>query len=460
MKIMLSRRDFIKTAAVTSGFAITQNIQSFAKQTEKNDRPNIILFTADDMGLEIGCYGNTIAKTPNFDLFASEGVRFQTAYVTHASCSPSRCSMLTGLYPHQNGHVGLAPSYSMDKEYLSIPTLLKESGYRTGITGKLHINPASAFDFDFILLNPELNVKKRDVKTILDKTEKFISQSDDPFFLMFNAIDPHRPFSDQLCGLPEKPLVPDEVSTLPFIGVDAPELRPEAAGYYNCVSRADKAFGLLMNILKNNGKDQNTLVIVIGDNGPAFTRAKTTCYEAGLRTPFIIKWGSKFKGGTVRKEMISTVDIMPTVLEAAGVKLPAELSGKSIIRLLKGKQDKWREYLFGEFTAHMRSHLFPRRAVRDQRFKLIHNLDHGKQNPIKSVDGCKAYDFIMKKGNVPEYIKQAYQTYTTPPEFELYDLQIDPHEFNNLAAIPYYQKTLSRLKNALEKWQIDTNDSV
>lgn len=458
---MFSRRDFIKSAAVTACASVLSASQVFANQTDKKRRPNIVLFVADDLGMQVGCYGDSYARTPHLDELAGQGVRFETAYVTQSSCSPSRSSILTGLYPHQNGQIGLANrGYSMDKAYPSIPTLLKKAGYRTAITGKLHVEPESAFDFDLKLLDVESNMNKRDVKTIVAQTDEFIKQSDQPFFIYFNAIDPHRPFSNQLCGLPEKPQSPDEVMTLPFIGIDDPSPRSEAVGYYNSCTRADIALGLLIDFLRKTGNYENTLIIAIGDNGPPFTRGKTTCYEAGLRTPFIIRWGSKFEAGSVRDEMISTVDIMPTILEAAGVEAPAGLPGKSVIGLLTGTSHQWRNYLCGEHTAHQNFAVYPRRAIRDQRFKLIHNLFVGKPNPVKGVDGCLAYKLVMEGKSIPEYIKQAYQTYTAPPEFELYDLQTDPDEFRNLADVPFYNETLARLKNALLQWQKDTNDPL
>jgi len=455
---MLSRREFIRTSQLLAAAACIGVPRSVYSKPESEGRPNVILFTADDLGPQLGCYGDRDAVTPNLDKLASEGVRFTTAYVTQSSCSPSRSSILTGLYPHQNGQVGLSHhNYSMNKAYPSIPSILKNAGYKTAIFGKLHIEPKSAFDFDFSCLDHKLNITDRDVKELTGIAEGFITDAQDsPFFMMFNAIDPHRPFSDQLSGIPEKPLTADDVSAMPFLGIDNEALRKDTAAYHNSVTRADYALGALVAALRKIGKYENTLIIAIGDNGPPFTRGKTTCYEAGLRTPFIAAWGQNLPRGCVRNELVSTVDILPTILDAAGVELPADLPGRSLIPLIKDNIP-WRQYLCGEYTTHSRNAYFPRRAVRDKRYKLIRNYrDTG--NPLSGVDGCPAYNMVMRSDDVPEHIKDAYKTYKSPPQYEFYDLDADPYEFRNLIAVAGYQSHIERLNNALQQWQKDTSD--
>ena len=423
-------------------------------------RPNVIIFVADDMGMELGCYGDAYARTPHLDALADEGILFSTAYNTHSSCSSSRSSILTGLYPHQNGQVGLSQlGYSMDRVYPSIPTLLKAGGYRTAILGKLHVAPESAFDLDLLWLDVRDNIVNRDVRKLATVAEEFITQSGDtPFFMMFNTIDPHRPFANQKMGLPENPLTADEVATLPFLGVDADHLRAESVAYYNSVTRADYALGLLVESLRKAGKYENTLIIAMGDNGPPFSRAKATCYEAGLRAPFIVRWGGGVATkGSVRKELISSIDIMPTVLAAAGVEVPDNLPGQSIIPLLAGIDVEWRHYLCGEYTSHNRQAFFPRRSVRDGRFKLIFNYLR-TANPMATA--FPAFRYVKTTEQVPGYVKTAYRTYQYPPEYELYDLSADPHEFYNLIDSPDHKDAVERLKQGLSQWQHETADTL
>jgi N-sulfoglucosamine sulfohydrolase len=461
MQTLITRRDLPISAAVTSA-AVLAIAKSFAETPASKSRPNLLLFTSDDLGMQVGCYGDPFARTAHHDRLAAQGVRFETAYVTQSSCSPSRSSMLTGLYPHQNGQIGLATlsRYATNPGVVFLPNLLKKAGYSTSVLGKIHIAPEPAIDFDFTFVNEDTYLK-RDINIMTLEAQEYIKAAGDkPFFMMYNFIDPHRPLADQMNGLPEKPQTVADVMTLPFLGVDSVQLRSDTAAYYNGVNRADLALGRLIDALVKTGKHENTLIIAIGDNGPPFSRAKTTCYEAGVRTPFILSWPGHFETGSVRSEMVSTVDIMPTFLEAAGIEAPSNLAGTSLLPLLEGKQYTERRYLNAEYTLHGDKHLFPRRCIRDQRFKLIHNLMTGNENPIKGPDGCPAWTYVMTSKGIPSRVEAAYQTYTNPPEFELYDLQTDPYEFNNCAYDSSYKEHLDRLTVALADWQRHTDDPL
>jgi N-sulfoglucosamine sulfohydrolase len=445
-----------------------------------DQRPNIVLITTDDQGLDLGCYGNRLARTPHLDQLAAEGTRFTRAYVTQASCSPSRSSILTGLYPHQNRHFGLTNNFSMQSGIQTLPEILKNAGYRTGIIGKLHVNPKEAFPFDF---NEMGALATRYVRRVNTSAQNFMDAgSGEPFFLMVNYFDPHDPYDDlanQCDGLPEKPYGPEDIAPFDFLGVDVPELRKQIAIYYNCVSRADTGVGMLLDSLKARGLDDNTLVIFLSDNGPAFTRGKATNYEAGLHVPFIVYY-PRGTPGQVRDELVSAVDIVPTILEAVGVQTPDHLPGKSLLPLLRGSRPPWREYLFAEFTAHGIDHYYPRRSVRDQRFKLIHNLLAGRQNPWTGIDIVRALgeqeplrnaaglynaaspaffaDPARSFGAEPEVIRRSFLTYLNPPEFELYDLENDPYERTDLSGNPEYADILAQLRTQLETCRQETKD--
>ncbi len=277
------------------------------RATEGTAPLNILIVTADDMGPQLGCYGDPVARTPHLDKLAGEGVLFENAYVTQASCSPSRSSILTGLYPHQNGMVGLADytPYNMKRLENNLPALLHRAGYRNGIVGKLHLRPNDQFPF------PDMPFPTREdgseifpnattltVRQTVGKVKEFLGRKDPrPFFLYVNLVDPHRPFYQQHDGLPAIPVTPAEVKPLPFQGLDTPEIRQEVAGYYNGVGRADFAVGAILEALDACGKRDNTLVLFLGDNGPDFTRGKTTCYEGGIRVPMIVRSPTQLKGG-------------------------------------------------------------------------------------------------------------------------------------------------------------------
>lgn len=433
-------------------------------QKQEMTIPNILLIVSEDNGPELSCYGDKNVKTPNIDKLADEGIRFNNAYITHAVCSASRASILTGLYPHQNGQIALAThGYSMFKEFPNIPSILKNSGYRTGIIGKLHVNPKVAFPFDFKWNDPsKISFNHRDIKTIAEKANEFITSSDVPFFLMLNYADAHFPLLTQSYGLPEDTLVADDVEMLPFIGINSDRILIGVANYYNCLKRLDTGVGMLMEKLQRSRKDENTMIIYIGDHGAQFSRGKATCYEGGTKIPFIINWKGVVKKGIVLDDLTSTIDILPTILEAAGIENNFDLPGHSLL----GKNPETREFLVTERTAFSSGSFYPQRTIRNERYKLIYNLIHNKTNPVagnyrNQLNSFFMYGTSQKEINeASKYIQEAYKIWENPPEFELYDLQSDPYEFNNLSEDSTYIKIKFQLIEALEKWQIETNDQL
>ncbi|MCB1120294.1 MAG: sulfatase [Verrucomicrobiae bacterium] len=437
------------------------------------ERLNLLLITTDDLGPQLSCYGDPIAKTPRIDELAASSVQFRTAYISQASCSPSRSTMFTGLYPHGNGQYGLANAnvgFRVHEELIEnlLPNVLKRSGYRTGIIGKLHVNPEASFQFDF---RTNEGFGTRDVRQQLQFAREFIGAGkDEPWFLMFNLFDPHvardgRPdgsrgpqyLPDQVKGLPETVLSAVDVPPWPWQGIDTPEQRKKIAGYYNCVHRIDVAIGELMALLQETGHDQNTLIIFLGDHGPPFTRGKTSCYEAGLRVPFIVRWPGVSEPH-VSDRLVSSIDIYPTLLDAAGIGLPSGLHGRSLRPVLKASQEvNWRSTLMAEFHYHGATPFFPRRAITDGRYKLIHNLVAGQTRPSNSIDGDKAWDYAQK---LPEKhpARLAMERLANPPEWELYDLVNDPIEFHNRSGDAQLREVESRLKAALVNWQRETDD--
>jgi N-sulfoglucosamine sulfohydrolase len=424
--------------------------------------PNILFITTDDLGLYLSCYGEKRIQTPRLDAFAKSGVRFETAYVAQASCSPSRSAMFTGLMPHANGQYGLANTgfqLHPDLHKATIPALLKQAGYRTGIIGKLHVEPEDSFPWDM----RARRIDTRKVRTVAPEAQKFMA-APGPFFLMVNFSDPHafreNPqsskwyFPPQVEGLPEKPIPPSRETLFDWQQVDNEEQRERTANYLNAVARVDTGAGLLLDALKASGHENDTLVIFIGDHGAPFARGKTTVYESGLRVPYIVRWPGVSKP-MVSSKMVSTVDILPTILDAAGQTPPSKLHGKSLKPLLANPNAPWRQYLAAEFHWHGASPFYPRRAIRDTRFKLIHNLLAGKAKPSTGIDGDTA--FKRSRESNPE-VQRAFDTFADPPEFELYDLASDPIEFHNLSAQPQHAKTLKTLQNALLAWRRETND--
>ena len=423
---------------------------------------NVLLIVSEDNGQELGCYGEPYVKTPNLDKLASEGVLFKNAYVAQAGCSQSRASFLTGLYPHQNGQIGLATwKFRMyDKNTPNIVRSLKEAGYRTGIIGKLHINPESAFPFDFEAIGKS-NFSRQDLPGYAGEAKAFINAGDAPFFLSINYPDAHRPFIPQVDGLPPKPLTGKEVKPLDYFGIDNPQLRQQTANHYNCMMRLDALIGDLLQVLEESGKAKDTLVAYFGDHGADMLRGKRTSYEGGTRIPLIIRWPGRTKTQLVSTELVSLLDLAPTLLETTGAAPIPNLPGISLIPLMKGLKTEWRTHLFTEFHLHSAHNFYPQRTIRNDRYKLILNLMPGRANPGYPFTNNRFFEALIATiDQAPEPIRSAYHNMERPPKFELYDLKEDPHEFNNLAEDPNYSDIRSDLEKRLDSWRHETRDPM
>lgn len=430
-------------------------------------KPNILLIVSEDNGADLGCYGNKEVKTPVLDKLADEGVLFENAYVTYSVCSPSRGTIFTGLYPHQNGQIGLAThKYRMYKSFKTLPVYMKEAGYRTGCLGKIHVNPESAIPFDFHPIK-SANFAKKKLSDYAEEASKFMNASDDPFFMMVNFPDAHFPVQKQVEGMPVNPIDGTDVKgALPYVGADSERLREYTANYYNCMARLDESVGQLLQKLKESGKAENTLIVYLGDHGAQFSRGKCSNYEGGLKVPFIIKWPENSDKNIRRKELISSIDIVPTLIEVAGADIPKELPGLSLLPLLKNENAKWRKYVYADGLGSALHFYYPRRSVRGERYKLINNLLRDRENPKVDFyathlnghfDGGTEYEEINNSNDI---VKRAYKTWLNPPEFELYDLRNDPWEFNDLSDKIEYSGILNKLKHQLKNWQIETKDPL
>ncbi|MCP4787545.1 MAG: sulfatase-like hydrolase/transferase [Fuerstiella sp.] len=239
-------------------------------RVDASERPNVLLIVSEDNGPELGCYGDSYARTPNLDRLASEGVRFENAFVPYSVCSPSRAVFLTGLYPHQNEQIGLAThKFAMyEDDTPNVVTWLKAAGYRTGLIGKLHVNPENAFPFDYRAISNSNFQRKQSIDDYADSAAKFFADSGKkPFFLSVNFPDAHLPFLRRVNGRPSNPLGADDVRPMPWVGVDSSRLREQVANYYNCLERLDTGVGLLLKALADGGHSDDTMVIYFGDHG-------------------------------------------------------------------------------------------------------------------------------------------------------------------------------------------------
>jgi len=434
------------------------------------ERPNILLIVSEDNGQELSCYGDKNVKTPHLDSIARDGMLFENAYVSQSVCSPSRGTIFTGLYPHQNGQIGLAThKYAMFNKWPTTYAMMQKAGYFTGLLGKTHVNPASIVE-DFVNYRKITKgnfAKKHLAKYASHSAEFFKKAGDKPFFLTVNYPDAHHPLQNQVGGRPAKPLKPDEVGLIPFIGTQNKRMQAIAAAYYNCMLRLDGCVGELLAELKKSGKFENTIIIYIGDHGAQLPRGKIFATEAGMKIPYIVSWPGKVQAGVKSNKLVSTIDLMPTFCSLAGVEPPKGLPGRSLIPLITGKSEEWRKYLAYERNCDAINLYYPQRAFRDERYKIIWSplaakgrADTGAHDNIKQPKwwkrGC-SYS-AQEVEELPADIKQAYETWLNPPEYQLYDLKNDEWEFKNLAGKPEFATVEKRLKAELEKWMKETND--
>jgi N-sulfoglucosamine sulfohydrolase len=434
-----------------------------APAAEEKPRRNVVLLIADDMGRTLGCYGDRAAKTPNLDALARRGVRFSHAFAAVSSCSPSRSTLYTGLHTHTNGMYGLAHAehnFHSRPGVKSLPGLLRPAGYRTGIIGKIHVQPRSVYDFDVEMTK---GVNPRNGVVMAKAARKFIADAGEaPFCLVMGYTDPHRALKGfaneaKYPGIPATKYDPKDLP-LPYHLPDTPEARADLADYYESSSRLDANVGLLLEVLKETSRERDTLVIFLSDNGIPFPGAKTTLYDAGIHLPLIVHKPAQKKQDIVNSAMVSWVDVLPTILDWAGVKPPANLAGRSFLGILEEEKTKGWDRVFASHTFHEVTMYYPMRAVRTRGYKYIRNLAHKLDYPTAAdIYNSGTWQDVLKRGD-GMLGKRAVRGYVHRPLEELYDLEKDPHELSNVADVGAYEKTLAEMRQVLRAWQEKTRD--
>ena len=350
----------------------------------KAQQPNILLIVGEDHGRELSCYGDPVIQTPHLDRLAREGILFESGYVTQSVCSPSRSTIFTGLYPHQNGQLGLAThQYGWFTRWPTTYSLLKQAGYRTGLIGKTHIIPLDAVEsFVDFRYQKSSNFSKKNVASYAQEAGKFFAASDAPFFMTVNYPDAHWPLQGRVDGMPVNQMDPESVQIMPYIGGETPRLRKVVQDYYDCMLRLDACVGQLLSELERSSKANNTLVIFISDHGAQMARGKVTAYEAGMGIPYIARWPGVIPSGQRSRALVSTIDLLPTFLDAAGVQeFPKNLPGQSLRPLFAGDtSERFREYLVCERNCDAAHLTFPQRTIRDARFKVIYTMAQDRED--------------------------------------------------------------------------------
>lgn len=455
----ITRRDFIKvSSAGLLGTALACGPQSC---TRGEKRPNFVFFMTDDQRWDgMSCAGNPILKTPNMDRIAEGGVRFENMFVTTSLCGPSRASYLTGKYVHSHGVRRNGGELSLDQK--TFPELLKEAGYETAFIGKWHNRDQGrgrGFDYTFGFqgqgryrnpiisenLGPEREYEGHVTDVLTDHAIKFLEmEHNKPFCLLLWFKAPHRSWIPAKrfehlyrdMKMPEPSTFHDDFSGRPDaikntdmrVGDfdDVPDLDTFLSNYYRTLVGVDENVGKVLDALDRLGFANNTAVVYTGDNGFFLGEHhffdKRLMYEPSIRVPLLLRYPRMIPQVTTNAEMVLNVDVCPTILDLAGVDIPADVQGKSLKPLLKGLGVPWRKDFLYEYYEYPAVHSVRKnRGIRTKRWKYIHYFED-------------------------------------PEEFELYDIQNDPEEMNNLYGNPAYMDAVAQLRDRMTSLRRELND--
>lgn len=453
-------------------------LSSFAAE----QRPNILFILTEDQGAHMGALGTTDVKTPHMDALAASGALFRRAYVGYPVCSASKACIMTGLHSHTNGLVNNTNNYLKPADKLTeaekkappylhtrirsqgktMVEVLAAQGYHTAVCGKLHIAPNERFPYnDFI---PKAGSKQALTAVIKRSAGR-------PWFLLHNSTTyTHRPFVNS----EKQPITIDPAMVkLPAHLPDTPVSRRDWAEYLDGVQHNDQIVGEVMTALRESGQEANTLVIFMGDHGPAYQHGKMTPFHLGLHIPLVIR----LPGGKplVSDSLVSELDLLPTLLDLLGIPYESPLHGISLRPLLESKPDaKGHDFIFSEVSGRSLNQQrgMEERSVIDATHQLIvrSHLDEPKvinadlrdMKPwINRIYG----ETVRVKAQFPEAFRilqemDPHALGGIPPLIELYDLQSDPDELHNLAPDPTQRQHLERLYAALKQWHADTQDNT
>jgi len=420
-----------------------------AAKPQAADRPNIVLIGTEDISPSLGCYGDPDAMTPNLDRFASQGTRFTRAFTHAPVCAPSRSGLITGVYPTTLG------THHMRSKLMKTPPLfveyLRQAGYFVAWPGKT--------DFNF-------DLPKGWVDTTENWTQKpDVLPKDKPWFAYINFTVTHE---SQVRATPDQyaknvaRLKPQEKRDrakvkLPPYYPDTPAVRECVGKYHDNITAMDYMVGDVLKLLDDKKWSENTIVIFFGDHGWGLTRGKRWCYDSGTRVPLLVRWPGHIKAGSVREDLTCFLDIAPTLLSLAGAKVPDHMQGRVF---LGEKPQPEPKYVFS--CRDRMDETYDRiRSVRGPRFRYVKNfhpelpyaqyINYMDEMPIMRVWRRLAFEGKLNAVQMQFFAR-------TKPAEELYDLDADPYEIKNLAAVPEHQGTLKEMRAALEKWMIDTKD--
>lgn len=401
-------------------------------------KPNFIFYLSDDQDkLDYGCYGNPNVHTPEVDELATEGLKFNNAFVGQAICAPSRSQLYTGLYPLKNGTF---VNHVQSKDNLiSVAQLLGDAGYEVVLAGKSHVSPSSVYAWDFEWEDePYAGFEMHDAIPI-SQIDNYMRSATKPFCIFIASHYPHGPYPAE----PETPV--EDVMVHPYfgkLGRTAESLR----GLYDNIRKDNEMLGWVVDLVDDIPSLSNTIFVYSSDHGNS---GKYTLTDAGLNVPFVVRWPGVVTPNTTTDAMIHYTDVLPTFLDLAGADIPAYIDGKSFADVLTGAADKHQEYVYGvaNHQNQLIPYIYPSRLIRGEDFAYMRNF-----NSIENYESNYGDD-----ANINLFIERAALKFKAPAE-ELYDMVNDPYQLNNLANDPAYASVKADLGKKLELWMIQQDD--
>ena len=401
--------------------------------------PNILYLNSHDTGRYVQPYGHAI-PTPNIQWLADQGVMFRNAFCAAPSCSGSRAALLTGEYCHTNGMMGLAHrGFALNDAGHHMVRTLRDAGYHTGLIGEQHVSAdPRVLGYDIVH-----NVADTNAASVAPAAITALSNGiQEPFFLSVGLFETHRSFfapssvRDRVYSLPP-PFLPD-----------TPEIRLDVAAYKASARALDHGIGAVLNKLNETGLDRNTFVICTTDHGLAFPTAKASLLDRGIGVMLILR-GAGFDGGYARDELVSHIDIFPTICEVAGIDPPPWLAGHSLVGLVGDEEPPGaRSEIFSELTYHAAYE--PQRAIRTERFKYIRRFDDYPYPVLPNCDDSPSKDAYVARGWAERNVSRE----------ALHDLFFNPGEGRNVINEPDYDEIATDLRGRLERWMVETEDPL
>ncbi len=452
----MERREFLEKLGMGLGLsAIASPLLFTGCATADTRKPNFVIMLGDDCNWDdLGCYGGQ-AITPNIDNLATQSVRFEQAIGSTAMCTPTRHSLYTGIYPIKRG--GYKNHSAVKPGTKSIVHYLRALGYRVGLAGKWHIAPKESFPFEPVGGFPGNCVMQKTPPHDLTGSKEFMTRNaEEPFCLVIASVYPHAPWTEG-----DRSLYPPDSLKLPPNWLDTPETRSAYQKYLAELTELDRQVGDVMNLLEEEKLADNTLFIFASEQGAQFPGNKWTQWDAGTKFGMLARWPGKIKPNTTTRALVQYEDILPTLIDAAGGKPPANIDGFSFLDVLLGKTDQHRDYAFGLHANVPEGLPYPIRSIRSKQYKLIHNLLYKEPYDGKYATrpSNKLWMSWVEKAKTDEHAAKIVERYIHRPEFEFYDIQNDPYELNNLIDDPKYAGIIREMRSELEAWMKSQGDT-